>query len=389
MRADVPEPAPRAPRRQRTFFGWGATAQLRAVVAAARPARVLLVAGPRSYAASGAAVHVEPALAATEVTRLERADTYPTVEEVIRGRELLESSGAELIVAVGGGAVLDVAKALRARVSLVDDPAGPRLALAGDELSTVPLVAVPTTAGTGAETTQFAVVYVGAIKHSLDHPGLRPDVAIVDPALTASVGPRSSAASGMDALAQGIESIWSVASTPRSRRPASRAVRLALSCLEPAVTEGGRQARIAMSMAAHLAGLAINETRTTACHAASYPMTARHGIPHGHAVALTLPQMLEFNAGVEPGDVIDPGGVETVRAKIAVVLGLLRVPDAAAGRRRLLDLMRRLGLETSLAELGITDLDPIVAEGFNPARAGNNPRRLTPEVLRAMLAGTW
>lgn len=389
MRAEVGTPAPRQPGRQRTFFGWGATAQLGSVVAAARPARVLLVSGPRSYAASGAAAQVEPALAATEITRLERADAYPTVEEVIRGRELFEASGAELIVAVGGGAVLDLAKALRARVSLVDEVTGPRVVLDEGALSAVPLVAIPTTAGTGAETTQFAVVYVGTIKHSLDHAGLRPDVAIVDPALTASVGPRASAASGMDALAQGIESIWSVASTPRSRRPASRAVRLALACLEPAVTEGDRAARCGMSMAAHLSGLAINETRTTACHAASYPMTARHGIPHGHAVSLTLPQMLEFNAAVEAGDVIDPGGIEAVRAKLDVVLRLLGVPDAAAGRRRLVELMGRIGLETSLAELGVTDLDPIVAEGFNPARAGNNPRRLTPEVLRAMLAGTW
>jgi alcohol dehydrogenase class IV len=378
-----------APRRQEAFFGWGATARLGEVVERARPSRILLVSGPRSYAASGAAAAIEPVLASRAVTRIERADTYPTVEEVARGRELLDASRPELIVAVGGGAVLDLAKAMRVRFSVVGDAAEARLVLAPDPVATVPLVAIPTTAGTGAETTQFAVVYVGSIKHSLDHPQLRPDVAIIDPALSASVGPRASAASGMDALAQGIESIWSVASTAHSRRAASRAVRLALSCLEAAVVEGTRAGRIGMSMAAHLSGRAINETRTTACHAASYPMTARYGIPHGHAVALTLPAMLEFNAGVEPADAIDPGGVDAVRAKLDVVVELLGVAEAAAGRRRLLDLMRRIGLETTLGELGVTDLDPIVAEGFNPARAGNNPRRLTPDVLRAMLAGTW
>jgi alcohol dehydrogenase class IV len=282
---------------------------------------------------------------------------------------------------------------MRANVSIVDDAGEPRLALAAGSAAApaadVPLVAIPTTAGTGAETTQFAVVYIGRIKHSIDHAALRPNVAIVDPALTASIGPRASAASGMDALAQGIESIWSVASTAHSRRAATRAVRLALSCLEAAVVEGTREGRIGMSMAAHLSGLAINETRTTASHAASYPLTARHGIPHGHAVALTLPAMLEFNAGVGPDDVLDPGGVVAARAKLGVVLDVLGVPDAAAGRRRLLDLMTRLGLETTLGELGITDLDPLVAEGFNPARAGNNPRRHTPEVLRSMLAGPW
>lgn len=345
--------------------------------------------GPRSYAASGAAAAVEPALATHQVTRIERADAYPTVEEVARCRDLLEGTRADMIVAVGGGAVLDLAKAMRARFAVVGEGAESKLVFADDPINPVPLVAIPTTAGTGAETTQFAVVYVGMIKHSLDHAGLRPDWAVVDPALTASMGPRGSAASGMDALAQGIESIWSVASTAPSRTAAARAVRLALSCLESAVLEGRREARVGMSMAAHLSGIAINVTRTTACHAASYPMTARHGIPHGHAVALTLPAMLEFNAGVGPDDVLDPGGVDAARAKLAVVLDLLGVRDAAAGRRKLLELMTRLGLETSLGELGVTDLDPIVAEGFNPARAGNNPRRLTPDVLRAMLAGTW
>ena len=374
--------------RRHAFFGWGATARLGDVLAAARPGRILLVSGPRSYAGSGAASVIEPLLASHGVAHLERADTYPTVEEVVRGRELLEGSGTDMIVAVGGGAVLDLAKAMRASFAVVRDGAEPRLVLDPDPIANVPLVAIPTTAGTGAETTQFAVVYIGAIKHSLDHAGLRPNVAIIDPALTASIGPRSSAASGMDALAQGIESIWSVASTATSRRAATRAVRIALSCLEPAVTEGSREGRIGMSMAAHLSGLAINQTRTTASHAASYPMTARHGIPHGHAVALTLPAMLEFNAGVSGEDVLDPGGVDAARAKLQVVLDVLGVADAAAGRRMLLELMGRIGLETTLAELGITDLDPIVAEGFNPARAGNNPRRLTPDVLRAMLAGT-
>lgn len=373
------------------MFGWGAAGRLREIVATRRASRVVLVSGPRSYQASGAAAQVEPILAPLQITRIERSDAYPTLEDVARGRRALLDAAPDLIVAVGGGAVLDLAKSIRARFDVTGDGPDTRLQLAREPVDAIPLVALPTTAGTGAETTQFAVLYVGGIKHSLDHPGLRPEFAIVDPSLTMSVGPRSTAASGLDALAQGIESIWSGASTPHSRRYAGRAVRLALGCLERAVADGSREAREGMSMAAHLSGRAINETRTTACHAASYPMTVRHGIPHGHAVALTLPAMLEFNAGATADDVLDGGGLDSVRAKIALVLDLLGAADAAAGRQRLLDLIRRLSLETTLAELGVggDDLDPIVAEGFNPARAGNNPRRLTPDVLRAMLDGTW
>ncbi|MEO5704051.1 MAG: phosphonoacetaldehyde reductase [Candidatus Limnocylindrales bacterium] len=370
------------------MFGWGAAGRLREIVATTQASGVVLVSGPRSYSASGAAEQMEPILEPLRTTRIERSDAYPTLEDVRRGRQAMLEAAPNLIVAVGGGAVLDLAKSIRARFDVLGEGADRRLQLGADPADPIPLIAIPTTAGTGAETTQFSVLYIEGIKHSLDDPRLRPDFAIVDPALTMSVGPRSTAASGLDALAQGIESIWSVASTAHSRRYAVRAVRLALACLERAVSDGAREAREGMSLAAHLSGRAINETRTTASHAASYPMTARHGIPHGHAVALTLPAMLEFNAGVGPDDVQDPSGVETVRAKIAIVLQLLGVADAAAGRRRLLDLIRSVSLETSLAELGIDDLDPIVAEGFNPARAGNNPRRLTPEVLRAMLAGT-
>lgn len=387
MRLDGARPG--TGRRHRAVFGWGAAERLREVVAGSGARRVVLVAGPRSYHASGAAAQVEPVLAPLAVTRIERADAYPTLEDVARARTAMNAADPDLVVAVGGGAVLDLAKSMRARFTAVEDDGETRLRLESDAVLGVPLVAMPTTAGTGAETTQFAVLYVSGIKHSLDHPALRPEVAIVDPALTTSVGPRSTAASGMDALAQGIESIWSVASTARSRRAAGRAVRLALGCLEPAVLGGSRPAREGMSLAAHLSGRAINDTRTTACHAASYPMTVRHGIPHGHAVALTLPAMLEFNAGVTDDDVIDPGGVAAVRSKLALVLELLGVADAAAGRARLVDLMRAISLETTLAELGVADLDPIVAEGFNPERAGNNPRRLGPAVLRAMLAGTW
>ncbi len=387
MGVEAAEPA--AIRRQQTRFGWGAAGRLREFVASAGASRVVLVTGPNSYRASGAAAQLDPILGPLQVTAIERSDAYPTLEDVERARAILDAADPDLVVAVGGGAVLDLAKAIRARFTTIGSGSDRRLELDAQPIVDVPLVAIPTTAGTGAETTQFAVLYVDGIKHSLDHPGLRPDVAIVDPALTASVGPRSTAASGMDALAQGIESIWSVASTDHSRRSATRAVRRALACLEPAVRTGARAAREGMSLAAHLSGRAINETRTTACHAASYPLTARHGIAHGHAVALTLPAMLEFNAGVTADDVNDPGGVEAVRVKIAIVLRLLGVPDPAAGRRRLLDLMRAVSLETTPAELGIHDLEPIIAEGFNPARAGNNPRRLTPDVLHAMLAGTW
>ena len=346
--------------------------------------RVLLVAGPRSYTETGAADVLEPILASRVVERFERRAPYPAIEDVERGRAVLRQSRPDLIIAVGGGAVLDLAKAMRIPFRVVERDGRSTLAI-GPSPSAVPLLAVPTTSGTGAETTRFAVVYVSGRKHSLDHDAVRPEHAIIDPSLTDSLGPRETAITGLDALAQAIESIWSVAASDRSQRYAVRAARLALACLEQAALRPTPAARAAMSLAAHLAGRAIDLTRTTACHAASYPMTARFGIPHGHAVALTLPAMLAFNAAVGEADVADPRGVAAVQARIATVLALLGVREAEAGRDRLLELMRRLSLETTLAELGVRDIDVIVAEGLDPERAGNNPRRLTRVDLREML----
>ena len=357
---------------------------MRDILESRKVSSVLLVAGPRSYQETGAAKVLEPLLEGRHVERFQRRDPYPTLEDIERGREVLRRSRPELIIAVGGGAVLDLAKAMRVPFRVVDRHGRTALVVDGPP-PIVPLVAVPTTAGTGAETTRFAVVYVDGRKHSLDHPTVLPDHAIIDPSLTDSLGPRETAITGLDALAQAIESIWSVAATDRSQRYAVRAARLALACLEEAALRPTPAARAAMSLAAHLAGRAIDLTRTTACHAASYPMTARFGIPHGHAVALTLPAMLAFNAAVGEGDVADPRGVTAVQRRIATVLALLGVSEAEGGRRRLLELMRRLSLETSLAELGIRDLEVILAEGLSPERTGNNPRRLTRDDLREML----
>lgn len=370
-----------------TWFGWERLQPgLTALLDRLRPGRLLLLVGPHSFGSSGAADQVAPLLRDFHVVRFERSEGYPTVEELKRGAASLAASRPELIIAIGGGGVMDLAKAMRVPFAVGSDGMPVVRSAASAPSGPIPLVAIPTTAGSGAEATRFSVVYVDGIKHSLDDPRIRPDFAIVDPSLTRSVSPRGTAVTGLDALAQGIESIWSVASTPQSRRSAERAVRLALRHLETAVTAPTREARCGMALAAHLAGLAIDTTRTTASHAASYPMTVRHGIPHGHAVGLTLPAMLVYNAAVGNDDVVDGGGVAAVRQKIGIILRLLGVPDAEAGRRRLLDLMVRIGLETSLAELGVHDADRIVAEGINPQRAGNNPRRITPEALFGILA---
>jgi alcohol dehydrogenase class IV len=134
-----------------------------------------------------------------------------------------------------------------------------------------------------------------------------------------------------------------------------------------------------MSRAAHLAGQAINISKTTAPHALSYMLTMNYGIPHGHAVALTLGMFLEFNAGVSDEDLNDPRGVHHVRERIGEVCSLLGAQKPLDGRRAILDLMASIGMETRLGAFGIEG--PVacarIVEKVNVERLSNNPRRTT------------
>jgi len=192
----------------------------------------------------------------------------------------------------------------------------------------------------------------------------------------------------MDALSQAIESYWSINANDESKKFAREAIELIISNLITAVNEPNISARLTMAKAANLAGKAINITRTTASHAVSYPLTSYFGIPHGHAVALTLPAMLEYNAGVNDDDVLDPRGCKYVQKTINEITCLCGKNDAAAAKQAISDLMQTAGLETRLSRLGVNtqkDTETIINNSFNSGRAKNNPRRLTKKALRAIL----
>ena len=149
-----------------------------------------------------------------------------------------------------------------------------------------PLVCIPTTAGTGSEATHFAVIYVDGKKKSIASQQLLPDVVILDPQLTDNMPAYVSACSGFDALCQA--TYWSRAATPLSQLYAALTIKVLIVELPQAVNSNSRLVRDKMQMAANWAGKAINISKTTAPHAMSYVITQEFGIPHGHAVALTL-----------------------------------------------------------------------------------------------------
>lgn len=365
-------------------FGWRATREIRELIDTHAPQRILLVTGRASYTASGAEEALTPVLDGYTVSRFSEFQVNPRIEDVERGVAMLRGLGCDLVIGIGGGTALDIAKSVRLLAAQESEPRS--YVTGGTPISRrgSPLIAIPTTAGSGSEATQFAVVYVDGVKHSLDHPWVLPDYSVVDPALSFSLPAEITASTGMDALAHAAESYWSVRSTEESRRYALEALSLVVTHLVEAVTRPSRESRSAMTRAAHLAGMAINISRTTACHAISYPITTHFGVPHGHAVALTLPQILVYNAGVTKDDLADERGVAWVRDSVRTLSQVIGAPDATGAADRLLQLMRAISLETSLERLGIRNVDAIVAEAFNQ-RLGNNPRRLTETGLREVL----
>ncbi len=351
--------------------------------------RVLLVTSPGLWVKSGAEEALAPFLATREVFRLV-ATPNPTAEDVAEGVRLLLDARCDLILAVGGGSVVDLAKMVNV-CAHADAPAEACIrgeaALGARQL---PLLAVPTTSGTGAEVTHFSTVYIDGVKYSLADPSMRPDHVILDPLLTASLPPYLTACTGIDALSQAIEAYWSVNSTDESRAHSTAAIRLIAPALETAVNAPDAEAREAMLMGANLAGKAIDVARTTAPHALSYLMTSRFGVAHGHAVGVTLGAVFEYNSEVESADASDPRGPAFSHDRIDELCTLLGCDTAAEARTRLTSLMQRVGLKTRLRDLDITRADvPGLVAGVNASRLGNNPRAFTRESMGRLLEALY
>ena len=155
-----------------------------------------------------------------------------------------------------------------------------------------------------------------------------------------------------------------------------------------AVANPDKKSRLNMAVAANYAGKAINITKTTACHAISYPITSYFNVPHGHAVALTLPSMIVYNSNVNEDDVLDSRGVKFVKRAMKELISIVGASNALKAKEVISQLMKNIDLETKLGELGIKtkeDIDVIIKNGFNPERVKNNPRKLDEYQLRKIL----
>ena len=368
-------------------FRDGAIAQVAKILDRLSAGHLFFVVDESAYTASGADKCLEPYLHSQSVTRFSNFELNPKLHDIERGVQLMRETNPDVIVALGGGTAIDLGKLVGTLAT--QDGSAREIIMGRDRIqqASPPLIAIPTTAGTGSEATHFAVAYVDREKYSVAHPSMLPAYAIVDPTLTLSLPADITAATGLDAFCQAIESIWAVGATDESVAYATDALRLAFQQLPNAVNKPTIDARRSMCRAAHLAGKAINISKTTSSHALSYSITENYGVPHGIAVALTLSPMLAYNAKVTTADCNDPRGPRHVLDRIRLILDLLESEDIAAGCGKIENLISRVGCFHSLQELGIeTDasIRQIVSQ-VNTHRLSNNPRQSDSETLFTVL----
>lgn len=351
--------------------------------------KIFLVTGKGSYKQSGAQHFVESSLDGLDYVRFSDFEQNPKFEQAMEGVELFKSSHCDIVLAIGGGSVIDMAKLINIfsanehidSLQILKDST--RISQNGHIF-----IAIPTTAGTGSEATHFAVVYYNNKKYSVAHKYVLPEVVGLNAKFTLTQSSYLTACSGLDALSQAIESFWSTGANDDSKRYAKEAIELLLENLEPCVLAPNERNRNAVMNGAYLAGKAINISKTTVAHAMSYAFTTYFSIPHGHAVFLTLPQFLIENAQAANGNVNDERGLAYVNKTMLEVFQLLNVNSPAEGRKLLLDLTQKIGVITSYNTLGIeiSDLD-IILDSVNIERLKNNPIDFSkPELKRILLS---
>jgi alcohol dehydrogenase class IV len=321
--------------------------------------RVLLVVGSRTVAREGVVARVGEGLASKGVEHvLFETSGEPDVPTVERGAQVAGESGCDLVVGLGGGSALDAAKAVAALAANAEGAAA-YMEVVGRgrplENRPLPVVAVPTTAGTGAEVTRNAVVLdrTHSYKASIRSIHLYPRVAVVDPELTRSLPPEVTASTGLDALTQLLEAFVSVRATPLSDALAREGLRRAARSIHRVhAAPGDLDARADMALASLLSGLALSNAGLGAVHGFASPLGGRYPVPHGVACAALLPHVATANVRALCARDPDGPGLHRYREAATILVG-----EGALFEELL------VWLDTVVRELAIP---PLAAYGVRP-----------------------
>ena len=308
----------------------------------------------------------------------------PVYEDVCKGIDLFQITKCDTLLAIGGGSAIDVAKCIKLAVlakegnnAIIPPLVNTRVECDGTKL---PFIAIPTTAGTGSESTHNAVMYYEGAKQTVTNDAVLPDIAILEPKVLKTLPLYQKKCTMLDALCQGIESWWSVNSTDESYDYSRQTIELIMANWRAYIFENNEEAAANIMLGANYGGRAINITQTTAAHAMSYKITSLYRLPHGHAVAVGLPEIWQYML-THMDRCIDPRGSEYLSGifqRIATAMGCSSVEDAIALFRQML---KEMDIQNPVSEHLPSDI-LLLTSSVNPIRLKNNPVELDEATIR-------
>jgi alcohol dehydrogenase len=323
--------------------------------------RIFLVSGKLAF--NGVEKLLEAYLFDKEVYYFDAYSINPKIDDIKKGIKEFNDFSPDLLLAVGGGSAIDIAKSINLLSVQTTNPEDiiqeKQTSL---EKPKTPIVIMPTTAGTGSEATHFSVIYINKKKYSLSSEHMLPDYAVVDYSLVATMPEYLSACCAFDALTQAVESYWSKKSTEESREYAIDSISLILPNLIDSIHIPSEVNRKPMVLGAYLSGKAISISKTTASHAISYTFTSMYGVPHGHAVSALL----------GPTAIVSYDKMDNVQKEnFFTILNLFECDDVGEFYAKWKQLMIDSGLTPHLSKFGVKK------ENFNTIFEGINIERLS------------
>lgn len=346
-----------------------------------RTKKVLLLTGKNSLAKSGKLDQILKLLNKKEVHLFNDINSNPEIDELFSIKRSTDKFDYNIIVAIGGGSVLDVGKALIAFKNLnIEDELKMKEAVINKSYTSTrintKLIAIPTTSGTGSELTQWATIWdkKDNKKYSVDDPRLYPERAIIDPILTLNLPLNLTISTALDALSHATEAYWSKKSNEIVRIHALKSIRLIVSNIKPLIENPNNiMLREKLSLGSMFAGLAFSNTRTTVCHSISYPLTAMFDIPHGIATSLTLGEVMRINES----SIVDSN----------LVFNAFQARSVDEVQETINEIFVKAKISNKLRDYGVRrkDLGLITKNAFTPGRVDNNPVLITEDIINNIL----
>ena len=336
--------------------------------------KIFVLCGKKSFITTGAEKTFKRILQEKEIKLFYKNSELPILEELIMITNEVKNFKPNLILAVGGGAVIDyskIANVIDVRPDLAELIVNYSYPF---KSKFTKLAVIPTTAGSGAEVTSNAVIYVDGIKHSFESELLIPDNFFLIPEFLISAPHKIKASAGFDAIAQALESLVSKKSNSQSVEYASKSLRISINSYISFLNNPNLKNATEMSIASNLAGKAINISKTTAPHATSYPFTSLFNISHGHAVGLFFEKFFKFNFNnLEKSET-----TFDLKKRFDLIFNLFSVSGINDFNSKISFMKKEANLEDNLAKLNINinQSSENIIKGINLLRLGNNPVKI-------------